>query len=186
MTKVNELMVEDVATKKSKAETDLGLVSIIASQLTDAIQDLADMEDLLKQHKARVDKIQYIDLPEAMQELGLNKVVLDDGSSISVATEYYAAISKKNSSMAYDWLRENNFGDIIKSELKMNFVHDDESREHIANYLDEQNVDYQEKDSVHWQTLRAFVKEQIEAGQPIPMDTFSVHISNKAKLKKEK
>ena len=186
MTKVNELMVEDVAAKKSKAETNLGTVSNLAYYLNQEIERLEDFEEKVKKQKAVIDKLQYVELPEAMQELGLNKVVLDDGSSISVATEYFAAISKKNSNMAYDWLRENNFGDIIKSELKMNFVHDDESREHIANYLDEQNVDYQEKDSVHWQTLRAFVKEQIEAGQPIPMDTFSVHISNKAKLKKEK
>ena len=186
MTKVNELMVEDFAAKKSKAETNLGTVSNLAYYLNQEIERLEDFEEKVKKQKAVIDKLQYVELPEAMQELGLNKVVLDDGSSISVATEYFAAISKKNSSIAYDWLRENNFGDIIKSELKMNFVHDDESREHIANYLDEQNVDYQEKDSVHWQTLRAFVKEQIEAGQPIPMDTFSVHISNKAKLKKEK
>jgi len=186
MTKVNELIAEDATSKKSKAETNLGLVSIIASQLNDAMEDLTNLEDIIKRQKAKIDKLQYIELPEAMQELGLDKVVLNDGSSISITTEYYANISKKNANIAYDWLRDNNFADIIKSEVKMNFTHDDESRDWVLGLLNQHTIDYQEKDSVHWQTLRAFVKEQIEAGQPIPMDTFSVHISNKAKLKKEK
>jgi len=183
---LSDMMAADAAPKnQSAAEMNLGLVSYIAATLSATVREIEDIEQLLKDKKKELDRLQYEALPQAMSELGLEKVVLEDGSAISVATEYYAAISKKNADVAYSWLRDNGFGDLIKSEIKMNFGRGEEdTADHVKELMSEENIPFSEKDSVHWQTLRAFVKEQIEAGEPIPMDTFSIHISNKASIKK--
>jgi hypothetical protein len=36
--------------------------------------------------------------------------------------------------------------------------------------------------NVHWQTLRAFVREMVESGAALPLDLFGVFIGRKAKL----
>ena len=182
---LSEVMAEDSAKPVKDVDTKLGLLSNISRRMSLAVTEIENLERLLKDKKKDFDHVQYVELPEAMQDLGMDKIVLSDGSSISISTEYYANISKAKANEAYSWLKENGFGDLIKNEINMKFARGEENTaSHMRHVLEAYDVPYSEKESVHWQTLRAFVKEQIEAGAPIPMDTFSVHISNKATVKK--
>ena len=42
-----------------------------------------------------------------------------------------------------------------------------------------------QKEKVESSTLRAFVREQIEAGKQIPMETFGVYVANKTIIKEK-
>ena len=52
-----------------------------------------------------------------MSEMGLAELKLHDGSHLKFSTSYKANISEANKEMAYNWLRENGLGDIIKNEI---------------------------------------------------------------------
>jgi hypothetical protein len=40
-----------------------------------------------------------------------------------------------------------------------------------------------QKEDIHWQTLRGFVKEQVEKGNAIPSDLFGLYVANRTKIK---
>ena len=42
------------------------------------------------------------------------------------------------------------------------------------------------KEAVHPQTLKAFVREQVETGKELPFDLFGVYIANKTKITNNK
>jgi hypothetical protein len=49
--------------------------------------------------------------------------------------------------------------------------------------LKQKGLDPAVKESVHPQTLNAFVKEQLTSGKDLPADLFGVYVGSRAKLK---
>ena len=49
--------------------------------------------------------------------------------------------------------------------------------------FEDQGYTYQRKEKVEPMTLKAFVSDQIERGKDIPMDLFSIYITNKTTIK---
>jgi hypothetical protein len=56
-----------------------------------------------------------------MQELGIQSFTLDDGSKIDVKPTYGAYIKLDDRPMAFEWLRDNGFDDIIKNTISCTF-----------------------------------------------------------------
>ena len=100
-----------------------------AMKKTDNIQSLADQvqrleamqqqleiqEDAIKEKKKQIQHISGEVIPTMMTEMGLSELKLQDGAHLKVATSYKAHITEANKEMAYNWLRDNNLGDIIKN-----------------------------------------------------------------------
>ena len=113
-----------------------------------------------------------------------------DGSKVSVKPYYAASISAENEVGAFAWLRENGHDYIIKHNLQIQFGKGEDSEcERVKEELANLNVNYIEKAGVHPQTLKAFVKEQIEllssrlgTTEQFPMKLFNVFIGNKTKI----
>jgi len=83
-----------------------------------AIQkDIAQNEEYLKQRKKDLELISGEAIPTMLTEMGLSYLKLADGSSVEVKTNYSATITLANKEKAFNWLRENGLGDIIKNEL---------------------------------------------------------------------
>ena len=102
---------------------------------TDNIQSLADqvktleaidsniknLEEDLKQKKKEFERLSGEIIPTMLSEMGLSELRLQDGSSIKVSTSYKAHISEANKEAAFNWLRKNGLGDIIKNEISVSF-----------------------------------------------------------------
>ena len=43
-----------------------------------------------------------------------------------------------------------------------------------------------QKQDIHWQTLRGFVREQMEKNQNIPSEMFGLYVANRTKIKMNK
>ena len=67
-------------------------------------------------------------IPTMMAEMGLSQLKLMDGSSVDVKPYYAANISLKNREAAYNWLRSNGLGDIIKNEITVSFGRDEDNK----------------------------------------------------------
>jgi hypothetical protein len=137
--------------------------------------------------KEKLRRVQEQDLPEAMDAVGMSKFVMDDGTTVTVKAFYAASIPDDRKEEAFDWLKEHDFDGMIKADVKVSFGKGEfEIAKSFVEFIrgfNEKAIDPEYKENVHWQTLRAFVKEQIEGGKPLPLDMFGVFAGRKAELK---
>ena len=172
-----------------------------AMSKTENIQSLADQvsmleglhkrietsEDNLKDLKKEYQRISGEVIPTMMSEMGLAELKLHDGSHLKVSTSYRATITEANKESAFNWLRENGLGDIIKNEILVSFGRNEDNK--AADYAElakGQGFQPTQKMKVEPMTLKALVRERIEAGKPMPAEIFSVFVGNKTTIKRKK
>ena len=172
-----------------------------AMKKTDNIQSLADQverleslnarlalqEDNLKNTKKDIERLSGEVIPTMMSEMGLAELKLEDGSHLKVSTSYKAHITEANKEMAFNWLRDNGLGDIIKNEISVSFGRgEDNKAAHYAELAKGQGLDPTQKLKVEPMTLKALVRERIEAGKEMPTEIFGVFSENKTTIKRNK
>ena len=158
--------------------------------LADEVKKLRDLEDevkadeeALKNKKQNVEIISGEIIPTLLSEMGLSSIKLADGSAVDVKPYYAANISSKNREAAYNWLRENGLGDIIKNEISVSFGRNEDNKAATyANLAKSQGFEPTQKLKVEPMTLKALVRERIENGKEMPMDIFNVFVGNRTKL----
>ena len=158
--------------------------------LADQVKNLRDLEDqlkvdeeLLKNKKRDIEKISGEIIPTLLSEMGLSSLKLADGSAVEVKPYYAANISIKNREAAYNWLRENGLGDIIKNDVTVSFGRNEDNKAaEYANLAKSQGYQPTQKLKVEPMTLKALVRERIEKGVEMPMDIFNVFVGNRTKL----
>ena len=91
-------------------------------------EEITKEEALLKQKKERADKISAEVIPEIMESMKLKTLKLQDGSAIEVKEVYSATIPVANREGAYQWLRDNDLGDLIKNEITVSFGRGEDNR----------------------------------------------------------
>jgi len=144
-------------------------------------------EDSIKELKKKRDHISGEVIPTMMSEMGLAELKLHDGSHLKVATNYKAHISEANKEMAFNWLRNNGLGDIIKNEISVSFGRNEDNK--AADYAElakGQGFQPTQKMKVEPMTLKALVRERIEAGKDMPTEIFGVFTENKTTIKRSK
>ena len=161
-------------------------IKSLANQVK-TLRDLEDQvkadEELLKDKKRDLEKISGEIIPTLLSEMGLASLKLADGSAIEVKQYYAANISVKNREAAYNWLRSNNLGDIIKNDITVSFGRNEDNKAaEYANLAQSQGFQPTQKLKVEPMTLKALVRERIEKGVEMPMDIFNVFVGNRTKL----
>ena len=168
---------------------------------TEHIQSLADQvqrlegllsrietsENNLKDLKKEYQRISGEVIPTMMSEMGLAELKLQDGSHLKVSTSYRATITEANKEAAFNWLRDNGLGDIIKNEISVSFGRNEDNK--AADYAvlaRGQGFEPVQKIGVHPQTLKAVVRERLEAGQEMPTELFNVFAGNRTKITRSK
>lgn len=138
----------------------------------------------LAEKQDRLDKILRERIPDIMDELALEDFKMTDGSKITVKDDIKCGISEERKPIAFQWLRENDFDGIIKTNVSVAFGKGEAAdAEKAKQALIEAGFTSAEiNDSVHYQTLKSFVKERLEAGTNIPLETFGVFQFKIAKI----
>ena len=148
---------------------------------------IADIENDLKMMKKKRDHISGEVIPTMMSEMGLAELKLHDGSHLKVSTSYRATITEANKEAAFNWLRNNGLGDIIKNEISVSFGRNEDNK--AADYAElAKSSGFQptQKMKVEPMTLKALVRERIEAGKEMPTEIFGVFSENKTTIKRNK
>jgi hypothetical protein len=84
---------------------------------------------------------------------------------------------------AFDWLRQNGFGDLIKNNVTLTFGrNEDSTAKNLVEDLRKKGHNVNQTEKVEPMTLKAFVKEQIQQGKNVPSDIFGVYVANKTKI----
>jgi len=149
-------------------------------------KDIEQNEEYLKQRKKDLEHISGEAIPTMLSEMGLSFLKLSDGSSVEVKTNYSATITLANKEEAFNWLRENGLGDIIKNELTVSFGRNEDNKAaEYAELAKGQGYQPTQKLKVEPMTLKALVRERIEGGKPLPTEIFNVFIGNKTTIKRK-
>ncbi len=151
------------------------------------VKEIEGIEENLKKKKKDLDVISAEVIPTMMSEMGLSQLKLMDGSMIDVKPFYNATITVANRESAFNWLRQNGLGDIIKNEMVVSFGRgEDNKAAEYAELAKSQGLQPAQKLKVEPMTLKALVRQRIEAGQEMPTEIFSIFVGNKTTIKRKK
>lgn len=165
----------------------LSQVATLVRQQLALERRIADLEDELKRTQKQLVDISENKLPETLAEYGLTRLSMEDGSEINVSSFYGASIKEEKKKEAFDWLRNNGHEDLIKNQVSVSLGRkEDDIASDLVETLRERGFDPVQKTWVEPMTLKAFVKEQVEKGSPIPSETFGIFIGKKAKITRRK
>ena len=185
MNNLTEQMEQD-QTEVIKNTSNIKTLSDEVLKLRAMEDQLKIMEDALKNKKKEIDRISGEVIPTMLSEMGLSQLKLADGSAVDVKPFYSASISAQNKEKAYQWLRNNGLGDIIKNEISVSFGRNEDNK--AANYAElakSNGFQPTQKLKVEPMTLKALVRERIEAGKEMPTEIFNVFIGNKTTIKRK-
>jgi hypothetical protein len=89
---------------------------------------------------------------------------------------------------AFEWLRKNGHGDIIKTRVTVHIARgQDDDAIALSAFLQEGGYDWQAESGVHYSTLKAWLREQIEKHKTTPpLKLFNVFLGRVAELCKPK
>ena len=168
------------------SEKQLGDIAVQCNAIMKLEEVIEDLETKVKENKALLLKLSTEMIPETLDELGLSEVTLSDGTKVSLSNFYSCSIKEDKKAAAMNWLRNNDLGDVIKTEVVVPFGKGDvkqaekTSSEILKKLKLKSTVTY----SVHAQTLKKLAREQHEAGKSLPESSFNLYIGRITKLKK--
>ena len=177
-------MEEQSSNIENLEQSDLTSVASLAKKQKNQEQKVKDLEAELKEAKKELLRISDEEIPNLMSETGLSSLKLDDGSSLDIKNIYGASILVANREKAYDWLREHGHDDIIKNRVVATFGRGQEDDAKVFMRVAYDNgVATDQESKIEPQTLKAWVKERMEAGEEFPTELFGAFMGQRAIIK---
>lgn len=147
-------------------------------------KEIERIEEELKAAKARRTKLVEQIIPQTFEDMGLDddSVIKVDGKAVTIKTTIYASPKAADREQVYDWLEENGHGGLIKRTGVFETGRDNEAKfRRWINSIKTYPGEF--KRTVAPQTLKAFVSEQLDAGEDIPMELFGAYTRRVATVK---
>ena len=164
-------------------KTDIKTLSHYCLMLQNYEDQLINMEKDMKKIKEQADKIGSEIIPNLLAEQGLASLKLADGSSVDIKKSYNCTIKKDQLESAFEWLRNNGLGDIIKNEVAVQFGKgEDNKAEQLVGLAVREGYEPSQKQKVEPMTLKALFRERIEAGLDMPSEFFHTFVKDQTKI----
>ena len=159
-------------------------------KLTDEIKKLQDIQQEIQNYKDRIkdleDSESYLSeviIPDMMNAMNLKTMKLKDGSEIEVSNKFFASALAPKRAEAYQWLRDNGLGNIVKNEITVRFGKDEDTKAtQYATLARGQGYEPEQKVSVHAGTLRVALEDLHSRGGKIPSEYFSTFAGYQTKI----
>ena len=166
----------------------------LAIEASELYTEIEKTEKKLEEDQKKYNELMTKELPDLLESQGLkigSRLVLKNGLVLTLKDFFSCSIpsettiqkakdiDKKEELLerradAIKWLVDNNLKDIIKDFIDININKDPELKEKVLNWVKENNLDYTHDETVHPQTLKATLKEQISRGKEIPFEIFDI------------
>jgi hypothetical protein len=164
-------------------KTDISTLSRYCLMLQNLEDQMLNMEKDLKKLKEEADKIGSEIIPSLLAEQGLASLKLADGSSVDIRKSYNCTIKKDQVESAFEWLRNNGLGDLIKNEVAVQFGKgEDNKAEQLLGLAVREGYEPSQRQKVEPMTLKALYRERIEAGLDMPSEFFNTFVKDQTKI----
>jgi hypothetical protein len=166
------------------APSDLESIRKLAEEVRDLERTKEDLENETKVINGRLTELTQKHLPEAMASLGMDSFSLADGSKISVKDFVSGTLNKApDKEVALAWVNDNGGESLIKTDVKMSFGKgQDNQAKNAIGLLQEQGYEVEADKTIHPQTLAAFAREKMAAGEDIPLEQLGLFAGRHAKI----
>lgn len=174
--KLNSMFEEDAFAKPSEDDIRLGELGRLANAQIDLTRRIEELNKELEKANDALRLISEAQIPDLMNQLGGIQKIVVRGRTIEIKKWYGASISEVNKPHAFKWLAEHDHDSLIKNDVIAKFGKgENDKAKKLVKAISELGYGVEQKMYVHPQTLKAFVKEQIEKGVDFPQDLFGVH-----------
>lgn len=187
MSDMPDFMRVDQGLKGPQSLTDdsINSISKLAERIVDFQKRISMAEDAIKADKAELRKLTDEELPAAMAEVNMKKFETDSGYSVAIKKIYVTNIKAEDRPEAFEWLRENGHGDLIKNIVSINFGKgEDELASRFKSLAERENIPVETDTKIHPMTLRAWGKEQVEKGNGEALhEKININVIDHAEIK---
>ena len=140
-------------------KADVDTLASYCRELQTYEEEIAELEEQIKKKREKADKISSEIIPNMLAEQGISSLKLADGSSVDVRKSYNCTIKKDEMESAYNWLRENQLGDIIKNEVSVQFGKgEDNKAEQLLDLAAREGYEPSQRSKVEPMTLKALYR----------------------------
>lgn len=178
----------DVEAGPGPTDTQLKKIVQLARDQYKLLKDIDTAQKALDQLNLLLKQNSEVDLPAAMDEIGMKNYALSNGASVEIETNVQASIAEVNRPAAHKWLEAHKMGDLIKREIKILFGKDQVSwaKKFLADCAKRTKpLNLKTKEWVDPQTLKATVRglrRDAEAAgknpdEVVPKDLFGVYVA---------
>src|SRR5210317_662760 len=165
------------------SSNDMQALSDQVIKLRNLEDDLEKQEEKLKKLKNDIDVLSGDVIPTMMTEMNVSKFTLADGAGVEVRPVYGASITVAKKEEAFNWLRNNGLGDLIKNEITVSLGRNEDNKAaEYASLAQGQGYQPNQKLKVEPMTLKALVRERLESGKEMPTDLFNVFAGSRTKI----
>ena len=157
----------------------------LTGMLRDQRQKVEDIEELLKVEKAKLTSLEEIEIPRLMEDVGVPKLTLPDGTPLEITDDLFASIAGARNAQAIAWLDEHGYAGLVKRRIVVSFSKEEAAKaEALLAELTSRDarLDISQENKVEPSTLKAWAKRAIEAGEAVPFETFGIYIKKRAKI----
>lgn len=177
-----------LSAKAEMSKTDMRHIRELLELAQEKKEQIETSEECLAVLKEEHRKIIEEHLPQAMQQVGTDTFGAPDlGIDVELENKVDAKIPSKFEELAYAWLYENNYGDIIKSVLQVGFDKgESEKLKDVVELAQQAGLPVESKSTIHNATLKSFIKSLLEEGKEFPLEYFGVYQRTVAKIKQRK
>lgn len=188
-----ELLFEAVEDRKAtlaeSGSDKLARIGEVGEQMRALELEIAELEATATDRKKDLFELRTKTLPDLLREVGMSSFSMGDGTTVELKDEIYPDIPAALREEAYEWLRRNGHGDLIKHEIKVTFgMGEDHDALAIRKLLvgHDSPLNFTEKETVLPQSLKAWIKEQDRKGGDLPEGLINVHRVTVAQMKTPK
>lgn len=175
----------------------LDKVRALAREARDVDQEIADLEERVEHKRERANQIKTKELVDLMTQVGITSLDLArDGNvppyELELKPYYHANIGEKMTdeqrATAFAYLEKQRAGDLIKTVVTVALGRGDrKAAKKVEAALRKLKVDFQVTLGVPWNTLTAWLKEQVEERRTTPrLDLIGGTVGKVVKMKPKK
>lgn len=144
---------------KQKVDDILTELSEKVTKLIQKRKDIDFAEVKLKEMNVQEKELSQEEIPQLLLSRGLSSISLSTGEKIDIIEKLTASIPKRNEenkSKVLKWLIENDGGNLIKQELKV-----EEPEKLIIDFLQEKGIPFTNLPSVNVNSFKAFLNAKL-------------------------
>lgn len=155
-----------------------------AAALARLDEALSNVKRRSKELQAQHEHYARVSIPDLMVEAGIDAFTLATGEKVELQQFIAAGITPANRDRVFEWLRDNDKGDLIKSKLVIWFPKEREAEARkLQQFCVKKELDAELEQSIHPSTLKAFIKNACKRGA-FPLRLWDAYVGIQAKVKK--
>jgi hypothetical protein len=165
------------------SEGQLSTISKWASKALELQAEIEQVEAHLKQLNKELAQIEEVDLPKAMMAAGSTEFTMVGGGQISIKDVIQGGLTKDECKREFimQWFEHNGGIENIKRHFEIDYTRGQHTYAMaFRKLLQENQIHFDEFESIHTSTMYAFLREKLREGTIPPFDKMGLRFFKKA------